>query len=416
MSVFGQLSAIVSKLRVWGLAGALSFFRRKFNERKQAKMLRDLARRSMVAKPVRGITVIGELTAQASLSKTMRDFVLSLRDSGIPYQTYDISACCRIPAEDAADIVTPVEEFDLRKYDHIVVMYRAPIDKRLVPGIRITRIVFHDSAHGIHEMAPYLQESGDSIIAMSDFNFEYFKRAFPGQDVYKVTYPLRHSSASVTPRDELRAKYGIAAGDFVVFFNFDFGSFYRKNIPSALEAFAMAFEDVPNAKLVFKTKGAKANPRQVAEMMRDVERLGISKKFIHISAYLPRADVDGLTGACDAYLSLHHSEGFGIGMAEAMRQAKPVVATDWSANTEFCLSDNSWPVPSTMVPILPHEYPVEMKEWAAPSIDAAAKALKEIFNSPQMAAERAMRGQKFIEEHFSIANFRRDVEEMLEAR
>ena len=38
-------------------------------------------------------------------------------------------------------------------------------------------------------------------------------------------------------------------------------------------------------------------------------------------------------------------------MAEALSQGKPVVATNWSSNTEFCFSDTAWPVPYKMVPI-----------------------------------------------------------------
>jgi glycosyltransferase involved in cell wall biosynthesis len=201
--------------------------------------------------------------------------------------------------------------------------------------------------------------------------------------------------------------------DFVVFFNFDFGSYYRKNVPAAIRAFSKAFRGEPKVKLLFKTKGAKSNPKQVKEMMMEVEAAGIAPQFVHISRYLPRADIDGLTEACDVYLSLHKSEGFGIGMAEAMSQGKPVVATDWSANTEFCRPETAWCIPYRMIPIRPHEYPESMKEWAGADVDAAAAALREIRNNPSLAAERAAHGKRFMEEHYSIANFKADVEKML---
>ena len=262
-------------------------------------------------------------------------------------------------------------------------------------------------------MLPYLRDSGDGIVAMSDFNYNYFKQAFPSQNVFKITYPFRFKLNEATPRNELRKKYGMSADDFVVFFNFDFGSYYRKNIPAALMAFAKAFGGDVTAKLMFKTKGAKANRKQVEEMMRIVEELGISRQFIHIPQYLPRADVDGLTAACDVYLSLHKSEGFGIGMAEAMSQGKPVVATGWSANMEFCHSDTAWCIPYRMVPILSHEYPVEMKEWAEADVDAAAAALKEIRANPDEAAKRAALGAAFMKDHFSIERFMADVASIL---
>jgi glycosyltransferase involved in cell wall biosynthesis len=37
----------------------------------------------------------------------------------------------------------------------------------------------------------------------------------------------------------------------------------------------------------------------------------------------------------DVYISLHRSEGFGLPAAEAMYLGTPVIATNWSATTEF---------------------------------------------------------------------------------
>jgi glycosyltransferase involved in cell wall biosynthesis len=54
-----------------------------------------------------------------------------------------------------------------------------------------------------------------------------------------------------------------------------------------------------------------------------------------------------------------------------------------------------------------------MKEWAEADVDAAAAALREIRDNPQLAAERAAHGKRFMEEHFSIANFKADVEKLL---
>lgn len=408
------MKGIIDKIRVWGFTGVLNFIKSKYGNAVQRRRLAALVRRSRVEEPERGITVIGEMTGRVSLSKVLRDFILNLKAAGIPCQAYDTLLKPQIPPADIEGIVTPLEEFDIGRYSHIVMMYRSPLDESLVPNLSCARIAFHESEHGIHETAPYLRESGDAIIAMSDFNYDYYKRAFPDQPVYKIIYPFRFKRKDATPRNEMRVKYGMGVDDFVVFFNFDFGSYYRKNISAALKAFALAFRGDESAKLLFKTKGASANKRQVADMERLVAELGIERQFIHISQYLPRADVDGLTEACDVYLSLHKSEGFGLGMAEAMSQGKPVVATNWSANTEFCRADTAWCIPYHMVPILSHEYMVSMKEWAEADAEAAAVALREIRSNPELVAERTAKGKQFMEEHFSIANFKKSVEAFLD--
>ena len=407
---------LISKIRVWGLAGIFGFLRRKYAFFVQRRRLARLVRHSATTVPQRGITVVGDLTGRVSLSKALRDFILCLKDAGIPFQTYDTLLKPRIPESDVKGIVTPIAEFDPLRYTHVVMMYRCPLEKEWMPKQVFARIAFHESEHGIHQTAPFLKESGDTIIGMSDFNYDYYKRAFPDQPVYKILYPFRPKLTVAPPPEDLRERLGIAKDDFVVFFNFDFGSYYRKNITAELKAFALAFKGDKKAKLVFKTKGANANRHQVAEMMALVEELGIGEQFVHIPQYLPRADLDGLTAACDVYLSLHRAEGFGLGMAEAMSQGKPVVATNWSANTEFCRPDTAWCIPYRIVPVLPHEYMVATKEWAEADVEAAAAALQKIRSNPELVAERTAKGKKFMEEHFAIANFKKSVDTFLDGK
>ena len=407
---------LISKIRVWGLAGIFGFLRRKYAFFIQRRRLARLVRHSSTTVPQRGITVVGDLTGRVSLSKALRDFILCLKDAGIPFQTYDTLLKPQIPESDVKGIVTPIAEFDPLRYSHVVMMYRCPLEKEWMPKQVFARIAFHESEHGIHQTAPFLKESRDTIIGMSDFNYNYYKRAFPDQPVYKILYPFRPKLTVAPSPEDLRERLGIAKDDFVVFFNFDFGSYYRKNITAELKAFALAFRGDKKAKLVFKTKGADANRHQVAEMMALVGELGIGEQFVHIPQYLPRADLDGLTAACDVYLSLHRAEGFGLGMAEAMSQGKPVVATNWSANTEFCRPDTAWCIPYRMVPVLPHEYMVATKEWAEADVEAAAAALQEVRSNPDLVAERTAKGKQFMEEHFAIANFKKSVEAFLDGK
>ena len=51
------------------------------------------------------------------------------------------------------------------------------------------------------------------------------------------------------------------------------------------------------------------------------------------------------------YVSLHRAEGFGLTLAQAMSLGKPVVATGYSANTEFMSEENGYLVPYRLVPV-----------------------------------------------------------------
>ena len=47
----------------------------------------------------------------------------------------------------------------------------------------------------------------------------------------------------------------------------------------------------------------------------------------------------------DCYVSLHHAEGFGYTMAEAMFYGVPVIASGYSGNLEYMTAENSFLVP-----------------------------------------------------------------------
>src|SRR6185503_3901425 len=49
-----------------------------------------------------------------------------------------------------------------------------------------------------------------------------------------------------------------------------------------------------------------------------------------------------LIESCDCFISLHRSTEFGVPLAEAMAQGKPVVATAYSGNLEFSNGSNSF--------------------------------------------------------------------------
>ncbi len=404
--------SILSKIRVWGIRGALNAVRHRIDDLHLAHVLSANARKFPM-NPERGITVVGPISAGGSLGKVVRDFSFALGKAEIPFQTFDTIKNPEIPLSDYADILTPPPDFRIQRYSHVVEMFRSPLKDGIVR--HRARIGFWEGEHGLMEIFPCLAEC-DSVIAMSDYNVGTFRNSLPRSiPVFKIPYPLHDIPHGFSSRNETRKRFGIGLNDFVVFYNFDLGSYARKNPEAALKAFAKAFGETPGTAIVFKTKWSGDYPEQIRRLENAAVQLGIRDRLILVNEYLSRNDIYALTNACDIYLSLHRAEGFGIGMVEAMSLGKPVVATNYSASTEFCRPENSIPIPCRMVPIRAGEYFECMREWADADVDAAAAALRRLFESPELRQTLAQKGKDFIASHFSTRQFRDAINNMLDS-
>ena len=412
---------ILAKIRLWGLNGVWdylsSYLPNRWRRWRLKRFFLDNARRYPM-QPTRGITLIAGFTTRGSLNKVMRDFAFSLRDAGIPFQTFNLDRSTNVPNEDFEGILTPLRDFRLLRYSRIVTMVDNPLPDEL--ALKPATVFFWEFDSGIRRAYPNLFSSF-SVIGMSDFNAEYYRRELPlNVPVHKILYPFRIVNVVGDPPSNIRARYGLSPTDFVVFFNFDFGSSrQRKNPDGTLRAFASAFRDVPSAKLVFKTSGSRRYPERLAELVSLARELGVGERLVCINSYLPQDEIYALTAACDVYVSLHRGEGFGLGIAEAMSLGKPVVVTEWSAPLEFCNRGNALLVPCTLTrpspEMIDHAYYVDVERWAEPDVDAAASSLKRLYDDPDLRTRLGLRARSDIRSIFSSMKFRQSINVFLNA-
>ncbi len=371
--------------------------------------------------PCRGITIVGTLSDNASLSKVMRDFAFSLHNAGIPFQTYDLTRKpSSIPLREIAGILTPRRNFRATRYTHVVELASRAIFPKF-KGIKRTVIAFWETTRGLMEINREILDNVDILIAMSDFNASYFNSLAiqRNKKAIKVLYPLHIPDITTDDVVSLRQRYNLATDDFVVFFNFDLMSSERKNPDGVLKAFGKAFPNEKNVRLVLKTMHAGRLPEKLENLYKLAEELHISNRFSTINSYIPQKDLYGLVKACDVYMSLHRGEGFGLGIAEAMSMGKPVIVTNWSSTTEFCNSSNSIPIPFRMIPPEPDDRLYSFLKgtciWADADIDAAAGALRRLYENQTLRDELGQKARQFIIEHFSLDNFRTSVEKLLDS-
>jgi len=404
-------SDIAQLVKVWGVKGVWNAARRMpaIWQSKFRFVLNIVKNRKTV--PVKGITIVADIGAPCSLSKTMRDFAVMLKAAGIPFQVIDIgskhSPSGRARQEDYVSLLTG--KCNLLKYEYVVEMVTSPLPKKL--PVKRCRIVFWEGEHGLLDVFPYLLDS-NAVIAMSDFNFRYFRQELPASiAVCKVRYPLLPLPEGVLDKASARKRFDIGNYDFVVFYNFDLRSGSRKNAEDVLDAFALAFGGDSTCKLLLKINSAKVLSGKMAELMARAEKLGIRKQLVAVTDYLSQTDLYSLTNACDVYLSLHHAEGFGLGVAESMQMGKAVVVTAYSSTNEFCNDNTAMLVPYEMAPIDETGFVSYMREWAKPDVQAAAEKLKLLRSDQELRAKLGCEAKKFVEDYFSVANFRQSIEE-----
>ena len=193
-----------------------------------------------------------------------------------------------------------------------------------------------------------------------------------------------------------RAACGLPEQETVFLFMFDPYSYAsRKNPEGVVRAFALAFPagDEP-VRLVIKTHHGADFP----EVLAPLRALAADPRIELRDAYMDRAGVLGLVAAADAFVSLHRSEGFGRGPAEAMLLGKPVILTDYSGTQDLADADTALLVPCRLVPVAPDEYVgVEGQRWADPDLKAAAAHMRWVQANPVAARALGARAQARVE-------------------
>lgn len=411
-----KLSVLRLKLAMWGVKGVFDWLLRQGRTNREHRWFLANARRHPYSTPERGITIVGSLSTFGSLSKVLRDFAFALKDAGIPFQSLDTGN--GVQKAESAPILTPSNQFRIGRFSHSVEMIATKIPDGIVH--RRAKIMFWEFNEGMCEGYPCLLDNNDDMIAMSDFNFEYFRRTFgPHRTIHKIPYPLRIDVSGVACKAACRAKFGLPQKDFIAFYNFNYNSgFHRKNPIGVLKAFAAAFRSTPDARLVLKTLNAGMYPSREETLLRLAESEGIRDRLVLFNDGMPQRDVYELTNTCDVYCSLHRAEGFGLGIAEAMSLSKAVVATNYSATKEFCHPQHSLLVPFRMSEVS-HDEIIDMPSyrwcrfWAEPDIGEAARALRLLYENPMLCERLGNDARHFIKETYSIDNFKKAVDAFL---
>lgn len=335
-----------------------------------------------------GVTLIGDMRRGNGLGEAGRTSLKCLRRAGVPTQEVPLSD------ENLSRMDSPYQ---------VVMIHTNP-----------------DQLDQVCQMLPAAQWRGKYVIGdwiweqetLPDWWVPYFDlfdeiwtpSGFAAGAIRKATKkPVRVLPLAVEPQcdeDWNRASFGLPDNLFLCLVAFDYHSvFARKNPDGAIRAFRQAFGDRrEQVGLVLK---ARNTPPEVLSELRHSLRDWPNVFFL--TEEYKKTQVNSLIRAVDVYISLHRAEGFGLVLAEAMYLGTPVVATNWSGNTEFMNSDVACMVKAPLVTLQKDELPfLKGSRWAEPDIDEAAAYLRRLFDEPQWRGELAARAAAYIREQLSV--------------
>lgn len=235
----------------------------------------------------------------------------------------------------------------------------------------------------------------NEIWTPSSFCSEAFAPVSP-VPVLTIPHPINVPDSTIT-RKELK----LLSDKFIFLFIFDFASnCERKNPRAAIKAFKQAFGTDERVLLFLKSTNAEIAEGEFNKLKAEA---GNASNIKIVNGFWDRQYLTGLMRNCDCYVSPHRAEGFGLTVAEAMFCGKPVIATDYSATSEFMNVNNSFPVRYTLKVMEKDFYQYKKGgKWAEPDISHIADLMRQMFESPEQAKQIGDNAAEYIKSHFGL--------------
>ena len=122
----------------------------------------------------------------------------------------------------------------------------------------------------------------------------------------------------------------------------------RYNTTAIVDAFEQEFTAADPVTLVIKDYGASAADLSLRERL---QRRAGGPAIEYVADFTDKRELIRLYKGCDAFLSAHRGEGFGMKILDAMACGLPVITPLFGGPTAYCTSQNCLPVRFTTVPV-----------------------------------------------------------------
>lgn len=322
-----------------------------------------------------GLDMVGPFRSPTGLGTAVRSNFLAARRAGLSVNAYD-SGRYRPSIDPGFALRHDTPSSDTLLF-HInadeTARLECIVDPRLLHGRR--KIGYW--AWELESLPPQWSEAFhrvDEIWTPSSFSAHAIAKKTQ-KPVIVVPHPVTTPPMQIRT-SEARAAFGLP-DDAVIFLTaFDLSSYMqRKNPLAAINAFKAAFPyHNQHVILVLKVHGRIQGNGSFDDL---ADAIGNDPRIRIINRQIDAAKIEALQWACDVFVSLHRSEGFGLWIAECMAKEKACIVTNYSGSVDFANASNSMPIGFSMIPVKRGEYPYGPgRWWADPDFDEAVDAFR----------------------------------------
>ncbi len=335
-----------------------------------------------------GISISGYLKSEVGLGQAARNLVAAVDAASIASSLHDLPL--KKSNSETRYAYRLQEKRDRNKNLLVIAIPEIPSRKyEIQSGVKSILYPFWELSKIPSDFERYIQKY-DEIWAPSQFIASMFS------DYKKKVVLVRQP---VVIPEIVPPKCSDSRLKFLTYYDFD--SFItRKNIKAPILAFQKAFPSQQDVSLTVKARGK--DDHGAREWLK--AHAASDARIKIIDKTVSRTDIDRLVMECNAFISLHRSEGFGFGAAEALAAGKAVISTDYSGTTDFITTETGYPITYELIPVKEGEYPYwENQVWADPHLESAVEALRRVYHNREEAINKGLAGRLLITEKYSPA-------------
>lgn len=347
----------------------------------------------------KGVNLIGNIRAEIGLGQSCRLVARELEQSGLPFSVLNFELKGKVRNQDFTyeHKITEQAEYGINLiHIHPYEMPEAYLyfDKEVWDS-------HYNIGFWVWELEELPEEWTECISLFDEIwtPSEFAARAMR-KKISLPVYSIPFAVSAKTDENYNREYFGLPDNQFLYLIMYDSNSTAdRKNPKGAVEAFKTAFpEHNSGAGLVIKVNnGTQEDLKELKEELKDYDAV------YYITEVLDKIQVNSLLKCADVFVSLHCAEGFGLVMAEAMLTGTPVIATNWSANTEFMNSEVACMVDFEFEQIQKDAGHYKRgQRWARADIGQAAEYMIKLKDNSEFYQVLSRKAQKHIKENLSM--------------